>query len=109
MTASRTSVAKPTVPEFASREEEGEFWDTHDLTDYFDFEDRVDLEVAGPLSEPVTLHVDMETAEEVKAIAKEQGVPWDGLLYLWIIERRDAERERRATASRTTTNEPTGE
>ena len=27
---------KSRIPEFASREEEAEFWDTHDFTDYLD-------------------------------------------------------------------------
>ena len=28
--------AKDPIPEFATREEEAEFWDTHDFTDYWD-------------------------------------------------------------------------
>ena len=31
-----TSSAKKPIPEFASYEEEAEFWDTHDVTEYFD-------------------------------------------------------------------------
>jgi len=89
------SKAKP-LPRFANRQEEAEFWDTHDVFDYVDeAAEPIRLEVTGPLSEPVTLHIDIETMEEVRALAEAQGVPPDGLLYLWIIERRDAERQRR--------------
>ena len=86
------------IPTFASRAEEAEFWDSHDLTDYFDdFEYKPAwFRAEGPLSESVTLHIDIETMEEVRALAEEQGYPPDVLLQIWILERRDAERQRRA-------------
>jgi len=96
VTESQVKPTKLQVPEFTSREEEAEFWDTHDLTDYFNFDEPFEMEVTGPLSESVTLHIDIETMEEVRALAKDRGLPPDGLLQVWILERRDAERERRA-------------
>lgn len=86
------------IPAFASREAEAEFWDTHDLTDYFDFDTPVRLNF-GPGGEKVELFIETETLELSKAIAAEMGVPWEGLLELWLVERRDAERERRAAQS----------
>ena len=35
------------IPDFASLEEEAEFWDTHDSTEFEDEWEPVDLEVAG--------------------------------------------------------------
>lgn len=99
MTRSNVVPPKNQIPEFASREEEASFWDTHDLTDYFDFTEPVEIEVACPLSEPVTLHIDLETMEEVRVNAEEQDLPPDGLIHVWILERRDAERQRRAAAT----------
>ncbi|MHB8575587.1 MAG: CopG family antitoxin [Dehalococcoidia bacterium] len=32
----RRSKLRDPIPEFASREEEARFWDTHDLADYWD-------------------------------------------------------------------------
>ena len=100
MSQCKVRPAKRQIPTFASRQEEAEFWDTHDLTDYFDdFEYAPSwFQVEGPLSETVTLHIDVETMDEVRALAEEQGFPPDVLLQIWILERRDAERARRAEA-----------
>lgn len=87
------------VPDFASREEEVAFWDTHDVTDYFAFDEFVKFEGEVAPSEPVTLHIDVETWEEVQKLAQERDLPPDGLLHVWILERRDAERERRGSES----------
>ena len=63
-------------------------------------------EFASPLSEPVTLHIDIETMEEVRAITEEQDLPPDGLIHVQILERRDAERQRRAAATARLFNSP---
>lgn len=84
------------IPVFSSRDAEAEFWDTHDLTDYASFDNPARF---GPIEsglELVGLHVDSETLDLARAIAAERNVPWEGLLELWLIERREAERERRA-------------
>ncbi len=84
------------VPAFANREAEAEFWDTHDLTDYMSFDEPVSF---GPIEsglEQVTIWVDTETLDLAREIAAERNIPWDGLLFLWLIERREVERERRA-------------
>jgi hypothetical protein len=100
MTRSEVHTRKLPIPNFANREEEVEFWDSHDLTDYFeDWEfTPVSLHLEHPLSEPVTLHIDSETWDEVQTLARERDLPPDGLLHVWILERRDAERERRRSA-----------
>ena len=100
MSQSQVRPTKRQIPTFASWQEEAEFWDTHDVTDYFDdFEyDPAWFRVEGPLSEIVPLHIDVETKEEVRALAEEQGFPPVVLPQIWILERRDAERARRAEA-----------
>lgn len=98
MSGPDVSTAKRPIPMFSSRQEEAAFWDTHDLTDYFDFEQRRDvLRVETPLSERLTFDIDSETMEEVRAAAEAREMPVDVLLQIWILERRDAERARRAT------------
>jgi hypothetical protein len=88
--------ATPRVPAFETRAEEAEFWDTHDVTDYWDESQPITLDVARPLSERVTIDIDAETMDEVRTAAAERGMPVDVLLQIWILERRDAERARRA-------------
>jgi len=102
MTQAQT--AKRPVPTFRSREEATQFWEDHDPTEYVDFADDATFATAGPLSQRVALEIDAETTAEVEAIAAEQGVPPGGLPSVWILERRDAERQRRAAvAARTAT------
>lgn len=80
---------------FASRGVEARFWDTHDLTDYFSFDDPVDIEASVPEYAAIALRIDPETLGIARSIAQEEGVPLEGLLEPWIIERRDQERARR--------------
>lgn len=87
------------IPAFASREAEAEFWDTHDFTDYASFDHPAEVRFA-PSGETVPLFVDRETLALAKAIAAEQRVPWEGLLELWLVERREAERAAGAPARR---------
>lgn len=86
------------IPNFATREEMAEFWDTHDISDYWDELAPVDVEFAPPLSRSLALEIDMETWEEIEALARERELPPDDLLHVWIVERRDAEWERRRSA-----------
>ncbi len=100
MNGSDVITAKRPIPTFSSRQEEAEFWDTHDLTDYFELDHRPgSFRVEGPLSEQVTLDLDSETMAEVRAAAEERGMPVDVLLQIWLLERRDSERSRRAAAA----------
>jgi len=91
------------IPTFATREEEAEFRDTHDVTDYWDELEPVDLRFEGPSSEAVTLFIDPETMDEVRASAVDRNLPPDALLHVWILERRDAERRRRLAGPRRST------
>ena len=45
------SVKDPMPDEFASREEEAEFWDTHDIADYWHELKPVELEFSGKLAQ----------------------------------------------------------
>jgi hypothetical protein len=75
------------IPEhFASIEEAGDFWDTHDLTDYTD------------LTEEVTATIDLQRRRYLVALApdlamrlgieaRRQGVSAETLLNLWLNER----------------------
>jgi CopG antitoxin of type II toxin-antitoxin system len=68
---------KSRIPEFASREEEAEFWDTHDLTDYWDEFKPVQVSVAKKLSARITIDLDSEGTGKNCALwpAKRASVP----------------------------------
>lgn len=87
------------IPAFASREAEAEFWDTHDLTEYFDFDNPISVGRIDSGLRQVTFFVDTETLELAKDVAAEKQMDWKWLLHLWLVERRDAEQAKRRAES----------
>lgn len=77
---------KSPIPEFASIEEEAEFWDTHDTTDYEDEFKPVRVRFAKNLSQGITIRLDPETLAELRTRAKEQGIGPTTLIRMWILE-----------------------
>ena len=83
------------IPDFTSIEEEAEWWDTHDITDYLDelrpvqirvsdaFKARVDQRAADQL----TLNLEREDREELARRARAQGTDPPTLAQRWITER----------------------
>jgi predicted DNA binding CopG/RHH family protein len=74
------------IPEFSSREEEAEFWDTHDITDYRDELKPVKVRFAKNLSEGITIRLDPDTLEQLRAKAHEKGIGPTTLARMWILE-----------------------
>ena len=65
---------KSRIPEFANYQEEAEFWDTHDTTDFEDEFRPVRVQVAKNLSEEITIRLDPESLRQVRVLAKEKGM-----------------------------------
>jgi hypothetical protein len=75
------------IPEsFRSIEEAADFWDTHDLGDYWDQTKEVDFKV-NIKSEKNYFAVEKGLARKVAQIAKSKGVSPETLLNLWIKEK----------------------
>ena len=49
-----TRPSKSRIPEFANREEEAAFWDSHDITDYLGELQPVEVRFARNLSQDIT-------------------------------------------------------
>ena len=78
---------KKPVPEFASREEEAEFWDTHSLADHWDEFKPVKVRFAKNLSQGVTIRLDPDTLHDVRELAQEKGMGPTTLIRMWVMER----------------------
>lgn len=97
----REQVKDPTssasrIPEFRSREEEAEWWDTHDITDYLDELKPVKVRFAKNLSEGITIRLAPDTMRRVREEAREKGIGPTTLIRMWVLERlrtRDAASE----------------
>ncbi len=87
MTEQRGGGKVSRIPRFASREEEAEFWDTHDITEYQDELKPVRVRFAKNLSEGITIRLDPETLRELRTRAREKGIGPTTLARMWILER----------------------
>lgn len=81
MNKNRSSISKA-----RSYKEIGEFWDTHDLADYWDQTKPVEFEV--DIQSEVTYYaLDNALSRRVRAIARQRGVSSETLLNLWVQEK----------------------
>lgn len=79
--------AKKTIPAFATREEEAEFWDTHDIADYWDDLKPVRLEAADRTGMAFQIRLDADQFNQLLQLADERGVAFDALAREWVVER----------------------
>jgi len=81
------------IPKFANDQEESEFWDTHDFTDYLNETTPVDvkLEDARPRKTQISLRLDAETIARLKTLAKGRGIGYQTLIRMWVMERLNQE------------------
>lgn len=75
------------IPDFKTREEMAEWFDTHDMADYQDEFKTVRAKFAKNLSEGLNIRLDTETLAKLRHIAKEKGIGPTTLVRMWIIER----------------------
>ena len=90
------SKVKKTVPEFASEAEERAFWETHDSTDYVDWDKArvVSLPNLKPSTKTISLRLPQNLLERIKIQANKRDVPYQSLIKAWLAE--DVERHRNA-------------
>ncbi len=81
MTKNRSSIAKA-----QTYKEIGEFWDSHDLSDYWEITEATEFDM--DIQSEVTYYaVDNKLSEKIRMIAKQHGISADTLLNLWVQER----------------------
>ena len=90
---------KSRIPEFKTIEEEAEFWDTHDTTDYEDEFKPVKVRFADKLFDRVTIPVDADTLAQLDTLAREQELNATALARRWVLERLEQEVRTRGKAA----------
>jgi len=77
------------IPQFASEDEERDFWSNHDATDYFDFSKptKMDLSKLKPSTEAVTLRMPSWLVYDLKMLANKRDVPYQSLLKVLLAEK----------------------
>ena len=87
MTERKERPAKSRIPEFTSVEEEAAFWDTHDTTAFEDEFKPVKVRFAKNLSQGLTVRLDPQTLEKLRAEASTKGIGPTTLVRMWVMER----------------------
>jgi len=75
------------IPELNSREEEAEWFDTHDMADYQDEFKTVRARFAKYLSQPLSIRFEPEVLAELRSQAREKGIGPTTLVRMWVMER----------------------
>jgi predicted DNA binding CopG/RHH family protein len=80
---------KGLIPAFKTESEEAEFWLTHDITDYFDETDEVEVDFPNlkPSTQSVTIRLPKPLIYSIKLMANEQDVPYQSLLKTLLNEK----------------------
>ena len=86
------------IPKFKQENDEREFWDTHDATEYFDFtkSNRVEIEFDPGIEAPVksiSLRLPREMLNELKFLANKKDIPYQSLIKVYLAEKIAAERK----------------
>jgi len=84
-------MTKSRIPKLKNIQEEAEFWDTHDTTDFEDEFKTVKVRFAKNLSEGVTVRFDPVTSNKLRVEAHQKGIGPTTLIRMWILERLNKE------------------
>ena len=84
------------IPEFASDDEEREFWETHDIRDYDDGPADITWNIRDEKKKRVTIRLQPSLIDELKDFAEEVELPYQTLTRALI--RRGLEQARRERA-----------
>jgi len=90
----RVTSRRRRLPAFRTDEEERAFWETHRPGDYVGalVPERVQLsrrvrERVRERKKNLTLRMEPSRVREIKAVARDLGVPYQTLMRMWIVER----------------------
>lgn len=86
------------VPRFRNEDEEREFWSSRDSVAYIDWSKArsVSLPRLKPSTATISLRLPEAMLNELKMLANRRDVPYQSLLKMFLAERLDYERRRRA-------------
>lgn len=77
------------IPKFNTEDEEQKFWDTHDLTEYFDMTtaQKVVFPNLQMSTQSISLRLPLSLLSQIKALANKQDVPYQSLMKVYLAER----------------------
>ncbi len=82
---------RKTSPTFQNETEEREFWESHDSSDYVDWNkaERARLPSLKPSTKAISLRLPISLLERIKVAANKRDVPYQSLIKMWLAEKTD--------------------
>lgn len=77
------------IPKFKTDQEEADFWDTHDTTDYLDYSKakKVVFQNLKPSTEMISIRLPSSLLHRIKNLANKNDVPYQSFLKVMLSER----------------------
>lgn len=77
------------IPVFKNEDEERDFWDKHDLTDYVDMSMAVKISFPNlkPSSESISIRLPKWMLDDIKMEANKNDVPYQSLIKVYLADR----------------------
>ena len=82
------------IPKFKTIAEEAEFWDTHDITDFEDEAEEVEIvfDLDQPRDATLVLRVQKKVKDELTKLARRKGLNVSSLARMWLLEKLESRR-----------------
>ncbi len=77
------------IPQFKTEQEEANFGDSHDSTDFFDETEAVNMTFidARPAMKQISLRLDPSVIDQLKSVAVSKGIGYQTMIRMWVMER----------------------
>jgi len=77
------------IPDFKAEKEEREFWETHDSTDYLDWNTASPAVFPNlkPTTKAISLRLPEDLLAKIKVKANKMDVPYQSLMKTWLAEK----------------------
>ena len=77
------------IPQFKTEQEEAEFWDSHDSTDFLDETEAVNVTFvdARPSMKQISLRLDPSVIDQLKSLATVKGIGYQTMIRRWFMKR----------------------
>jgi len=83
---------KSKIPKFKTYEEEANFWDTHDFTEFLEELEKVEIvfDLDKPRDETLILRLQKDVKDKLTKVARGKGLNTSTLARMWLIEKLQA-------------------
>jgi predicted DNA binding CopG/RHH family protein len=77
------------LPKFANEDEERNFWENHDSSEYMDWSkaQRAVLPNLKPTTKTISLRLPQHLLDSIKSAANSRDVPYQSLIKVWLQEK----------------------